>query len=455
MPAYTKFRSSVFVALMVLGLLEVGVKVSVASPAEVSSSPSLPDLNGDGVIDMRDVAIGSHAFYSRPGDPGWNSAADLNYDGVVDLRDIAIIVKVWGKNYRVYSFNELSGWNVSSGNWSIQNGTLDGSSDRRGLIYAIDATWKNCSLTAKVKIAEDSVYKEVALAFCFSDSNNFYYAGLGSWGHRVSISRKVSGVWQELAFSGDIADVDRDVWYILTVKAIGSTIMLYNGDILELSVNDSSFVSGSAGICIWSSHVSIDYVTVTGNPARYVNLAVIPNDWGLAFGSGPQIIYLDYSVVRTVGNPSIRLEPHTANDVNYAREVNGVWYRCKPGDHIVAKCWIKTDSSTPAENADPYHGGRIGIDLYAPNGAGSICIVDGYPHSGQEHYDAMVRWNTPNWTLKTWDFIVPSTIYTTDHGTGKTIPPTQITYFVLWMQALGPDAPGNAWFADAELYLNP
>ena len=191
---------------------------------------------------------------------------------------------------------------------------------------------------------------------------------------------------------------------------------------------------------------------------RNINLAVIPEDWFLTFGPDPQIIYLDYNVVRTPGKPSIRLEPHTSNDSNTAREVNSIWYPTKPGDHIVAKCWIKTDSSTAVENADPYHGGRIGIDFYAPKGDGTICIVDGHPQSGQEHLDAMVKWGTSVWTLKTWDVIVPSTIYTMGNWGSTPIPPTQITQFVLWMQGMQVNdgtATGNAWFADAELYLNP
>lgn len=196
-------------------------------------------------------------------------------------------------------------------------------------------------------------------------------------------------------------------------------------------------------------------------PSPDLNLAVIPYDWGdyagnIIYNGGPQICFLDPNVVRTLGKPSVRLEPHTVNDLNFAGEVNGKWYPTKPGDRWFAKCWMKTDNSTPAENADVYHGARIGIDFYAPKGDGTICIVDGYPHDGQEHIDGMVRWNTPNWTLRTWNSIIPSTLYTKNLSTGETIPATPITHFVLWMQRMANiDSPGNAWFADAELYLNP
>jgi hypothetical protein len=261
MPTHTALLSCVLVVFLLLSVVEVGFEVSAASAAEVG--PHLPDVNGDGVVDMRDVAVCAYAYGSNPGDPRWNSAADLNHDGKVDGHDIALVAKDFGKNCRSYDFNELSDWNVSSGNWSIQNGTLEGSSNTEGLIYAGDVTWKDCTLTAKVKIAADSPSTEAALCV-YLDQGDFYWAGLGCWGHRVSISRRVGSIWQELASSGDIASVDRDVWYILTVKASGGTIMLYLNGSLELSVNDSTFVRGSVGMRTWSSHVIIDYATVIG-----------------------------------------------------------------------------------------------------------------------------------------------------------------------------------------------
>ncbi len=262
MRTHTVFFSCVFVVFLFICLLEMGCKVSTVSATEVS--PPLPDFNGDGVINILDVALWARSYHSHPGDPSWNSAADLNSDGVVDVRDAVIMLKdFFGKNCRFYDFSDLSGWNVSGGSWSVQNGNLEGSSSQDGLIYVGDATWKDSVFTAKLKIAGDSAYPEAAVAFV-SDTNNFYWAGLGCWGHRISISTRAGGVWRELAFSGDVADVARDVWYVLTVKVSGGTITLYLDDSLELSVNDSTFVSGSVGIRIWGSHVVVDYVTAIG-----------------------------------------------------------------------------------------------------------------------------------------------------------------------------------------------
>jgi hypothetical protein len=95
------------------------------------------------------------------------------------------------------------------------------------------------------------------------------------------------------------------------------------------------------------------------------------------------------------------------------------------------------------------------MDFCAPSGVGNyITVVDGHPHDGSEHIASVVRWGTVGWTLRTWDIIIPNTIYTTDSA-GKTIPPSPITYMVLWLDVRPVSATGSVWFADGELYINP
>jgi hypothetical protein len=174
----------------------------------------------------------------------------------------------------------------------------------------------------------------------------------------------------------------------------------------------------------------------------------------MTYGADPQLIALDYTVVRTAGKPSIRLDPYVAGG-NTQRECDGTWYSVRAGDHIVATCWIKTDS-TPYTGQDvAYAGGRIGVDFFAPRGDGTIAVVDSYPHSGAEHIASIVRWGTTTWVQKVWDLIVPSTVYTTEANGTPLTTPSQITEFVIWIQASPPTFAGKAWFADAELYINP
>jgi hypothetical protein len=49
------------------------------------------DLNGDGVVDCKDIAIVKASFGKRTGDPGFDPRADVNNDGIVDVRDLSIV----------------------------------------------------------------------------------------------------------------------------------------------------------------------------------------------------------------------------------------------------------------------------------------------------------------------------------------------------------------------------
>jgi PKD repeat protein len=61
----------------------------------IAISSLIGDINGDGKVDMRDIAIVAKAFSTVPEDQNWNPIADLNGDGRVDMRDIAIVAKAF------------------------------------------------------------------------------------------------------------------------------------------------------------------------------------------------------------------------------------------------------------------------------------------------------------------------------------------------------------------------
>jgi thermitase len=50
------------------------------------------DINGDGVVNMKDVSLAVLAFHTSPGLRTWNPYADLNNDNLVDMRDINIAI---------------------------------------------------------------------------------------------------------------------------------------------------------------------------------------------------------------------------------------------------------------------------------------------------------------------------------------------------------------------------
>jgi hypothetical protein len=217
-----------------------------------------------------------------------------------------------------------------------------------------------------------------------------------------------------------------------------------------------SFLQNSVGA---QSSIQVSILsqgTINYYSSLNVNLALIPDCWHLTYGTGPQIIFLDHDITHN-GHPSIRLEPHVEGvDMNRYRECDGTWYHVKPGDHIVAKCWIYVGKSGMGDDIS-YHGGRLGMDFYAHTSIGEG-IVDSYPHAGQEHVDSVVPWGTEVWTQKVWDIIIPSTKYTQVHF-GDTnrhdCDPVQIDSMVLWFDVREPDDSGFVWFADAEFYINP
>lgn len=75
---------------------------SIATNQTVFTVKLIGDLNHDGKIDMRDIAIVARAFNTVPGDHLWNAAADLSGptpgtpDGRVDMRDVSYVAREFG-----------------------------------------------------------------------------------------------------------------------------------------------------------------------------------------------------------------------------------------------------------------------------------------------------------------------------------------------------------------------
>ena len=57
------------------------------------------DVNGDGRVDLKDLALVARAFGSNPTSPNWNPAADINGDGVVNMKDIGLVARHFGSRY--------------------------------------------------------------------------------------------------------------------------------------------------------------------------------------------------------------------------------------------------------------------------------------------------------------------------------------------------------------------
>jgi len=59
--------------------------------------PLLGDINGDGKIDITDIAIVAIAFGTKPEDKKWDPRADLKPDGIIDIYDVVLVAVNFGK----------------------------------------------------------------------------------------------------------------------------------------------------------------------------------------------------------------------------------------------------------------------------------------------------------------------------------------------------------------------
>ncbi len=72
-------------------------RVKSACQLKSDWGPPSSDVNWDGWIDMRDVAIVSEAIITNLTSPAYNWKADVNADGIVDSRDLGQVTRYFGK----------------------------------------------------------------------------------------------------------------------------------------------------------------------------------------------------------------------------------------------------------------------------------------------------------------------------------------------------------------------
>jgi squalene-hopene/tetraprenyl-beta-curcumene cyclase len=63
----------------------------------VERARALGDINGDGIVDYKDLAIMCSCYGTKAGDLNFRSEADLNNDGYIDYKDLAILISNYGR----------------------------------------------------------------------------------------------------------------------------------------------------------------------------------------------------------------------------------------------------------------------------------------------------------------------------------------------------------------------
>lgn len=168
------------------------------------------------------------------------------------------------------------------------------------------------------------------------------------------------------------------------------------------------------------------------------NLAGPISKWNILFGAS-----VDYSVTYN-GQPTLRFNTGKC-------EVNDGWIAVKPGDHVVFKCWIKTNPSSG-------RGGIIGFDVYGTYGR--LWEVSNEASGNDNNsFKSPKSWNYQyvpygrDWTQMTIDITIPSTTFT-HNDYGQSITPQQIRGLIPWLGPMN-SISASIWFAGAELYINP
>jgi len=88
---------TVYAILVIAASLTLVNSTTACAPPLQKETPLIGDLNGDGKVDMKDVAIVAMAFGSYPEHPRWNPDADINHDGVVSIDDLLIVLSSFGQ----------------------------------------------------------------------------------------------------------------------------------------------------------------------------------------------------------------------------------------------------------------------------------------------------------------------------------------------------------------------
>jgi len=91
-PGYYQFCS---VATDLLGNHEALPTSGTTPDAECYVAPIPSDLNGDGRVNIMDMAMIGQHWGETPESEGWDPAMDLNNDGVINVGDMVIIGQNW------------------------------------------------------------------------------------------------------------------------------------------------------------------------------------------------------------------------------------------------------------------------------------------------------------------------------------------------------------------------
>jgi hypothetical protein len=185
------------------------------------------------------------------------------------------VVNVNGTDYVYYNAkNNRPGWNETislaiwrpgipiinparwamTQNWEIPNGASWAVVDGQARTLGNAANGHNQTLQGNVRVnsTDYSVSAEVTplsggvadrdnvLMARSTDRQNYYYAGIASWGDKYAIGKLVNGQNTKLVGVGTAADIRQNTTYRLRMVVRGAVVELYDGGTLVASAVDTS-----------------------------------------------------------------------------------------------------------------------------------------------------------------------------------------------------------------------
>ena len=159
------------------------------------------------------------------------------------------------------NFANLSHWTFVDGTWTLISGGVQGtgSASSEALMYAGSSSWTDYQITAGVTVPAGQF---AGIVFRYTDSNNYYWAGIGDWGNQYGISKVVGGVYSEIVGSGTASSNGAGT-YTLEVVAQGSTITLYVNNVLVLTTTDATFASGAIGLRTYQTTMQVGSISAS------------------------------------------------------------------------------------------------------------------------------------------------------------------------------------------------
>jgi hypothetical protein len=204
-------------------------------------------------------------------------------------------------------------------------------------------------------------------------------------------------------------------------------------------------------------------------PTSSTNLCPIPPAafWSYPKSAGWGIGTPEYSSAYVYpmtkgGQTAVQMKPNSLY-ISYGfpdiSELDGVWTRLYPGDVVVFKTWIWTDSSTIGSR-DTSEGGAIGIDVYSSSSR--ICQINnirgvGTPDISNGVYNwnmDIVNWGSGKWVLLSMTWTVGSS-YQHDDGSGKYETPVGCIPFINAISHSPSTERASIYVYGTELYINP